>query len=102
LYKKCPKCGHERAASETGPEDVCGACGLIFSKYLKSRLAPAAPVAAARAADDGEDGWFTRAKELAFHVPEGVSALHVYARAALFAALVVYGVKLAAMDVPSK
>ena len=30
------------------------------------------------------------------------SALHVYARAALLAALVVYGVKLAAMDVPSK
>lgn len=101
VYKKCPKCGHERAAGETGPDDVCGACGLIFSKYLKSRIAPAMPVAAARAAEEEEGGWFARAKELAFHVPEGVTALHVYARAVLLAVLIVYGVKLAAMDVPS-
>jgi len=101
LYKKCPKCGHERAAGETGPDDVCGACGLIFSKYLKSRIAPAMPVAAARAAEEEEGGGFARAKELAFHVPEGVTALHVYARAVLLAVLIVYGVKLAAMDVPS-
>lgn len=101
VYRKCPKCAHERAAGETGPEDVCGACGLIFSKYLRSRLAPEVPVAPARAAEEGEGGWFARAKALAFHVPEEVDALHVYARALLLALLIVYGVKLAAMDVPS-
>ncbi len=101
MYKTCPKCGHERAAGETGPEDVCGACGLIFSKYLKSRFAQDAPVAAESTVEDGEDGWIARAKALAFHVPEKVDALHVYARAALLAALIVYGVKLAAMDIPS-
>lgn len=101
MNKTCPKCGHERSAGETGPEDVCGACGLIFSKYMKSRFATAAPVAAARTVEDGEGGWITRAKELALHVPEEVNALYVYARAALLAALIVYGVKLAAMDVPS-
>jgi hypothetical protein len=101
LYKTCPKCGHERAAGETGPEDVCGACGLIFSKYLKSRLAPRAPVATASAVEDGEAGWFARVKEMALDVPEEVDALYVYGRAALLAALIVYGVKLAAMDIPS-
>lgn len=98
MYKSCPKCGHERAAGETGLEDVCGACGLIFSKYMKSRFAPAA---AARAVEGGEAGWVERAKEIAFHVPEEVNSLYVHARAALLAVLVVYGVKLAAMDVPS-
>ncbi len=34
-------------------------------------------------------------------MPEEVNARHVYARAALLAVLMVYGVKLAAMDVPS-
>jgi hypothetical protein len=101
VYRTCPKCGHERAASETGPADVCGACGLIFSKYLRSRFAPAAPAARPRAAEEEGGGWLARAQELAFHVPEEVSALHVYARALLLALLIVYGVKLAAMDVPS-
>lgn len=101
MYKTCPKCGHERAAGEIGLEDVCGACGLIFSKYLKSRFAQDASIAAKSAVDDEQDGWIARAKVLAFHVPEEVDALHVYARAVLLGALIVYGVKLAAMDIPS-
>jgi len=80
---------------------VCGACGLIFSKYLKSRLAPRAPVATAGAVEDGEAGWFARVKEMALDVPEEVDALYVYGRAGLLMALIVYGVKLAAMDIPS-
>lgn len=101
MYKKCPKCGHERAPEETESEDVCAACGLIFSKYLKSRFAPAAPVETELVVDHGEEGWIARAKELAFYVPDEVDALYVYARAALLALLIVYGLKLAAMDIPS-
>jgi hypothetical protein len=42
-----------------------------------------------------------RTRTLLFHVPGEVEPLHVYARAALLAVLIVYGVKLAAMDIPS-
>ena len=42
-----------------------------------------------------------RAKELLFEVPDEVPATHVYARAALLAGLMFYGLKLAAMNVPS-
>jgi len=101
MYKKCPKCGHERTAHEQGPEDLCPACGLIFSKYLKSRLAPAAARAAGKDVEPDDAALAARAKELFLHVPEDVSAVHVYARAALLALLVLYGVKLAAMDIPS-
>ena len=101
MYKKCPKCGHERAADETGAEDVCAACGLIFSKYLKARLVPETPVTTEQVVDEAGEGWFARAKELAFYVPDEVDALYVYTRAALLAGLIVYGVRLAAMDVPS-
>ena len=101
MYKTCPKCGHERAPDETGSEDICSVCGLVFSKYLKARLAPEAPVESARDPDDGGEGWSTRAKELVFYLPEEVSALHVYARALLLAILIVYGIRLAAMDLPS-
>jgi len=102
MYQKCPKCGHTRTSDEGGPADVCAACGLIFSKYLKSRFAPARgarTTTGPRAADDTT--LVARAKALVSYVPEAVDALHVYARAVLFALIVFYGVKLALMDVPS-
>jgi hypothetical protein len=102
LYRKCPKCGHERAPDEAAPEDACPACGLIFAKYLRSKFAsPDAPRAQSGPSVADETTLPARAKALLFHVPDEVSALHVYARAALLAALVAYGVKLAAMDIPS-
>ena len=103
-YKKCPKCGHERTPDESGHEDTCPACGLIFGKYLQARF----NVSESRSArvrtvdlDDQELSLAARAKALLFHVPEEVKALHVYARSALLAVLVLYGIKLAAMDIPS-
>jgi hypothetical protein len=51
MYQKCPKCGHARAPDETGASDVCPACGLIFSKYLKARLAPLQRIFLARNRD---------------------------------------------------
>jgi hypothetical protein len=51
--------------------------------------------------DENDESLAARAKALFFHVPDEVEALHVYARAALFAFLVVYGIRLAMMDIPS-
>ena len=42
-----------------------------------------------------------RASALFLHVPDDVEPLHVYARAALLLGLIVYGIKLALMDIPS-
>ena len=106
MYQNCPKCGHERSPAEAGPADVCPACGLIFSKYLKARVAPLAAASAkvsgvAVDAVPSEPGWPERAKALLFYVPDEVESIYVYLRALLLAGLVVYGVKLAAMDIPS-
>lgn len=103
MYSKCPKCGHERAADAEISTDICPACGLVFSKYLKSRFGvPAAPGARANApADEERTGIVAGTKALLLHVPEEVGVLAVYARAGLLAALVVYGWKLAAMDIAS-
>ena len=95
LYRRCPKCGADSAGL-----DVCAACGLIFSKYLKARVAvPAARRARTGAADEG--GLFSRLRALVFHVPDEVQPELVYARAALLAAIALYGVRLALMDIPS-
>lgn len=100
MYSKCPKCGHERAAGEPRAADACPACGLIFSKYLKSRFATPASRDARTAALE-RTGLVARAKMLFLHVPGEVAAPAAYARAALLFMLVVYGWKLAAMDIPS-
>src|SRR5690349_181704 len=94
-YQTCPKCGHERTPEEaTASEDACPACGLIFAKYLQTRVSRSPSRAALEEADDES----LKFKELLFHIPERVDPLHVYLRATLLAALVIYGVKLAAMD----
>ena len=54
-----------------------------------------------RYVDENDERLAARAKALFFHVPDEVDALHVYVRAALYAGLVAYGLKLAMMDVPS-
>lgn len=101
MYKKCPKCGHERAPGDAESADVCAGCGLIFSKYLKTQFAAPPPSAADHSLKDQATGLAARAKQWVLHVPDEVTALHVYARAALLAVLVVYGIKLARMDIPS-
>jgi hypothetical protein len=92
MYAKCPKC----AAGSAG-QAACPKCGLIFAKYLKTVVggAPARTTQVAEEADRFRIGaWL-------FHVPDEVEPGAVYARAALLALLAVYGVYLAALDIPS-
>jgi len=102
LYQTCPKCGHQRLPADVASEEVCPACGLIFAKYLKARAAPPGAVRARSEVGVGDEpALLARARALLFHVPEEVESIYVYLRAALLAALIVYGAKLAAMDIPS-
>lgn len=96
LYEKCPKC-----ASQTAGADTCPACGLIFAKYLKAKLAVPEQRTRRIAEAEAEDSLVVRAKQLAFYVPEQVEPAFVYGRAVLLAAIAFYGVKLALMDIPS-
>jgi hypothetical protein len=54
-----------------------------------------------RDTEDDEESLAARVKAMVFYVPDEVNATHVYARAALLLALLWYGFKLAAMDIPS-
>lgn len=92
MYASCPKC---KAAS--GGADVCPACGLIFAKYLKAKVAVPKPEASKEV---DPDSWSARARAALFYVPEEVNAWTVYLRGALLAAAAIYGVRLALMDIP--
>ncbi len=94
FYAQCPKC---RAPS--GGQDVCPACGVIYAKYLKSLgrtlLRTEPETLQVREPLAGRLG------ELLFAVPEEVSVAAVALRAAFLLVLAVYGVHLAALDVPA-
>jgi len=94
LYAQCPKCG-----AETRGLEVCPKCGVIFAKYLKTVVA-GAPVRATQAEKEKEAGSF-RLSEWLFAVPDEVGAGAFYARVGLLLLLVVYGIHLAMLDVPS-
>jgi hypothetical protein len=99
-YRRCPKCGHEGAAGEPLRDGTCPACGVIFEKYLKARLHRSTPVSSRTIPDDdgtGARSLAARAKSLLLHVPDDV----VYARIGLMLVLALYGLRLAAMDVPT-
>ena len=96
LYRKCPKCGADSAGL-----DACAACGLIFAKYLKTKFATPATHRGRSVEAQDEDGFFARARQVVFYVPEQADAAFVYGRAILLAAIAFYGVKLALMDIPS-
>ncbi len=38
MYKTCPKCAHERTPEDNTDADCCPGCGLIFSKWMKTRF----------------------------------------------------------------
>jgi hypothetical protein len=35
MYEICPKCHYPRQDDDTGSHDICPACGLVFSKWIK-------------------------------------------------------------------
>jgi hypothetical protein len=95
LYRKCPKCGADSLGL-----DICAACGIIFAKYLRARIAPPAPRTRGAAQPD-EDSLLARANELLLYIPQETTPTAVYGRAVLLAAITFYGVKLALMDIPA-
>ena len=96
LYKKCPKCGADSMGLET-----CGACGLIFAKYLKAKFVVPEPPTRRAAGEPDEDSLLACARQVVLFVPEQVEPAFVYGRAILLAAITFYGAKLALMDIPS-
>lgn len=44
MYRTCPKCSYRRQRQDGGSEGICPACGLVFSKWLKSIAEPDQPV----------------------------------------------------------
>jgi ssDNA-binding Zn-finger/Zn-ribbon topoisomerase 1 len=38
MYTTCPKCKYERQVDEKSNQDICPACGIVFSKWMKQQF----------------------------------------------------------------
>jgi hypothetical protein len=95
MFPVCPKCRHGLATPSGAT--ACPACGLVFAKFVAAQSGvPARAAAPAETQSDDRDQ--TLLARLLW-VPDRVEAWQVYARATLFALLVVWGWRIAAMDV---
>jgi hypothetical protein len=68
---------------------------------MKARFAAQSAPEPSDVSGESPTGSIARVKEYVFHIPDEVKRLHVYARAALLAVLIMYGIRLARMDIPS-
>jgi hypothetical protein len=91
----CPKCQHE----QDDTHNECLKCGIIFEKYQAYQQTPPRPQPPAgiipkHDTPEAGDGFFAIINEVLFHVPDEVNVFYFWARAALLAALFVWGWKL--------
>ena len=101
VYKTCPKCGYQ-AGPPIQSSVSCAACGLIYEKYLRTRLTRAQAVTADTAESKTRAGNLqTFVSSYLLETPEVPERTRTWARAALLALLTFYGLRLARMDVPS-
>jgi hypothetical protein len=100
VYQTCPKCGHERARDDATPLDRCAACGVLFEKWLRSRLRAGARARGKEAAPGAgaRERLATRTLALLLHVESQVNPLVFWARVLVYLGLVAWGVYFIVTD----
>jgi hypothetical protein len=97
MYRICPKCRHQREPTDAGASDICPRCGLIFSRYLKTRFKSSA-------LKPGSDKTAHRRQlVLAFLTPEPrrLEPAQLYGYAAIWLAFLIWGLRLLWLDYQS-
>jgi len=100
MYTTCPKCKHVRQADESGEPDICPACGIIFSKWMKQQFA-SSDKPNVHQDDEGTSG---SSKLLSvviaslFSIEDKVNPFIFYGRALVFIGIAVWGWQFINMD----
>ncbi|HEY4373589.1 MAG TPA: hypothetical protein VGN52_16780 [Burkholderiales bacterium] len=108
MYAKCPKCGHAPLPANQAMPAACPACGIILAKFGVAkpdvRMAPRAASAVAASSlppaltmdqgEPGQSGRWAHFRSLLVHVPDEVSDVYWYGRAATLAIVALWSVFL--------
>ena len=99
MYETCPKCSYQRQAKDSSDPNSCPACGIVFSKWLKSQLSAARPVARLEEENSEPNGGVVAfISAWLFYNEEPTSPLVFWGRTALYIVLLVWGWSFIKMD----
>ncbi len=88
MYRTCPKCGHERRATDSAPPGECPGCGLVFAKWLRRRLRCGDPVDVKA---PPLAGWSRRLRRLVLPAEPPVGTLVFWGRLVTWVWLLLWG-----------
>lgn len=98
MYTTCPKCHHKRKPEETTGPDICPACGIIFSKWMKQQFASPEKHHTEIKTDSSTTGLINIICDLLFFVEDKVNPFVFYGRVLVFITIVVWGWQFLNMD----
>lgn len=100
MYSTCPKCQYERKSVDQVDEEICPACGLIFSKWMKQSFAGAGSGDGAPVRTDMESTavLLNPIRKFLFHVDETVNPFYFWGRAVVYISVLVWGWSFIRMD----
>jgi hypothetical protein len=99
MYDICPKCQHQRQANELSDPGICPACGIIFSKWLKSQLAAPETEKSTKYSDTNiSSNLLSVLAAWLFPVEEQTNPFFFWGRVVVFIGLIAWGWKFIQMD----
>jgi hypothetical protein len=97
MYQICPKCKYQIQPSDSADPEICPACGIIFSKWMKKQFA-AAPVPAVNVTDGGRPGLLEWIRQTLFYVEPEIEPVFFYGRVMLYIVFAAWGFHFIMMD----
>ena len=99
MYTTCPKCNHERQTEENVNPDICPACGIIFSKWMKQQFSsPTTQDITNAKTESNVSGLISIISSSLFFVEDKVNPFVFYGRVIVFIGISVWGWQFINMD----
>jgi hypothetical protein len=101
MYTTCPKCKYERQAHDNSGADVCPACGIIFSKWMKQQYSSPTTQKNVNNKTESrsyESGLLSIIYRSLFYVEDKVNPFIFYGRVIVFIGIVIWGWQFINMD----
>src|SRR5688572_29269932 len=97
MYRKCPKCGFERAAGDRSDPATCPQCGLVFAKWVSHTLGYTRVPRTREPLEEG-GGWAHALAARLTYVAPHTDPIHFWGRVAAYLLLFVWGWYFIALD----
>lgn len=99
MYTTCPKCKYERQATDNADPDICPACGIIFSKWMKQQFSsPKIQKTINNKIESRTPGLFNLISSVLFFVEDKINPFVFYGRVLVFIGIVIWGWQFINMD----